>query len=138
MAAFRVEIIASNRIFFSGRVQCVVLPGLDGEIAVLAHHEEMIVAVRMGEARFQLEDGTWKKAVFGSGLAEVANNRMKVLVVTAEYPEEIDAARARAAYENAQEAMRQHKSMLEYHQSKMQMARAMARLRQVGKTSIND
>lgn len=130
---FRAEIIASNRIFFQGKMQSIILPALDGELAIMANHEAMILAVKTGEIRFQLEDGTWKSAVVGAGQADFSHNRFLLLVSTAEYPEEIDVERAKASYERARESMRQQQSMMEYHRSKMAMARALARLREADK-----
>ena len=48
--------------------------------------------------RFQPE-GTdnWEYAVVGMGFVEIVNNRVTLLVETAERPEEIDVARAREA-----------------------------------------
>ena len=131
---FRADIISASRVFFRGKIQCIIIPALDGKLAIMANHQEMIIAVQTGEIRFQLEDGTWKSAAVGTGQAEISHNRFILLVSTAEYPEEIDVARAKASYERAQEAMRQQQSMLEYHRSKMAMARAMARLREADRT----
>ena len=63
---------------------------------------------RQGEMRFQPE-GTdnWEYAVVGMGFVEIVNNRVTLLVETAERPEEIDVARAREAKERAEEQMRQ-------------------------------
>ena len=58
MADFHVKIISSNRTFYEGVCHCLILPAVDGEMAVMAHHESEIVAVKAGEMRFQAtEDG---------------------------------------------------------------------------------
>ena len=54
---------------------------------------------------------------------------MLVLVETAERPEEIDEARARAAEEEAREAMLQKKSYQEYRIAEIQLERELARLK---------
>ena len=53
MADFHVKIISSNRTFYEGVCHCLILPAVDGEMAVMAHHESEIVAVKAGEMRFQ-------------------------------------------------------------------------------------
>ena len=64
MADFHVKIISSNRTFYEGVCHCLILPAVDGEMAVMAHHESEIVAVKAGEMRFQVtEDGPWEAAV---------------------------------------------------------------------------
>ena len=100
MADFHVKIISSNRTFYEGVCHCLILPAVDGEMAVMAHHESEIVAVKAGEMRFQTtEDGPWEAAVVGQGFCEIANNRVMLLADTIEKPEEIDRIRAQEALE---------------------------------------
>ena len=102
----------------------------DGQKEILAHHEDMVIAIDDGEMRFQPE-GTdnWEYAVVGMGFVEIVNNRVTLLVETAERPEEIDVARAREAKERAEEQMRQKQSIREYYHSRASLSRAMARLK---------
>ena len=51
MAEFHLRIVASDKVFYSGMTEIVILPGLDGEYAFMAKHEEMVVAVRPGESK---------------------------------------------------------------------------------------
>ena len=48
MNTFYLRVISSNKIFFDGRAEKIVLPLEDGEKAVLAHHENMVIATRSG------------------------------------------------------------------------------------------
>lgn len=100
----------------------------DGSMGIMAHHEDMVMAITEGPMRIQTEDGTWIEAVSGIGHVRVAYNRVTIIVDTVERPEEIDARRAQEALERAEEAMRQKQSIQEYHMSQANMARAMARL----------
>lgn len=131
MAAFSTKIITSDRVFFDGRVEIIIVPGLRGEKAFMAHHEEMVIALRPGEIRFKTEDGKWQTAINGYGVASCANNRLQVIVESAEYPEDIDEARAKLAQERAMEEMRQKQSIQEYRCSQASLARAINRLRHV-------
>ena len=56
MADFHVKIISSNRTFYEGVCHCLILPAVDGEMAVMAHHESEIVAVKAVEGVFD-----WKE-----------------------------------------------------------------------------
>lgn len=104
MADFHVKIISSNRTFYEGVCHCLILPAVDGEMAVMAHHESEIVAVKAGEMRFQAtEDGPWEAAVVGQGFCEIANNRVMLLADTIEKPEEIDRIPAQEALERAKD-----------------------------------
>ena len=116
MSKFYLKVISSNRIFYEGFCTCLIIPSVDGEKAIMAHHEEVIVAVDNGEMRMQKEEGgEWNYAVLGKGFCMVANNRVTVLADTVERPEEVDANRAKEALERAQERLRQKQSIQEYH-----------------------
>ena len=121
---FSLKIISANRVFFTGRCQSVIVPGYDGQKEVLAHHENMVIAVNEGEMRFlPEEESEWQYAVVGIGFIEIINNRVTLLV------EEIDIARAQEAKERALEKIRQKQSIQEYYHTQASLSRAMARLR---------
>ena len=128
--SFYLKIIAANRVFYSGRCRSIIVPEYDGQKEILAHHEDMVIAVNDGEMRFQPEGSdNWEYAVVGIGFVEIVNNRVTLLVESAERPEEIDVARAREAKERAEEQMRQKQSIHEYYHSRASLARAMAILK---------
>ena len=134
MSKFYLKVISSNRIFYEGFCTCLIIPSVDGEKAIMAHHEEVIVAVDNGEMRMQKEEGgEWSYAVLGKGFCMVANNRVTVLADTVERPEEVDANRAKEALESAQERLRQKQSIQEYHMTQAAMARALTRLKETEK-----
>ena len=129
MDTFGLRIIASDKVFFNGRCKKLTIPAPDGEKGVLAHHENMVFPVEVGELRILEEDGNTILGVTGTGFAQMINNRATVIVDTCEYPEEIDLRRAQEAKERAEEQLRQKQSIEEYHRSKASLARAMARLK---------
>ena len=134
MSKFFVKIISSNRIFYEGFCHCLIIPAVDGEQAIMAHHEETIIAVQNGEMRMQKEEGgEWTYAVLGKGFCMAANNRVTVLADTVERPEEVDVNRAKEALERAQERLRQKQSIQEYHTTQAAMARALTRLKETEK-----
>lgn len=128
MNTFELKVIAINRMFFCGKCKQVIVSAADGSIGIMAHHENAVIALVEGGIRIQTVDGEWVEAVTGIGHVQIAYNRVSVIVDFAEKPEEIDERRAREALERAQEAMRQKQSIQEYHMSKANIARAMARL----------
>ena len=134
MSKFYVKIISSNRIFYEGFCHCLIIPAVDGEQAIMAHHEETIIAVQNGEMRMQKEEGgEWSYAVLGKGFCMATNNRVTVLADTVERPEEVDVNRAKEALERAQERLRQKQSIQEYHTTQAALARALTRLKETEK-----
>ena len=68
-------------------------------------------------------------AVVGEGFVQIVNNRVTLLVATAEKPEDIDRRRAEEARERAEEQLRQSKSIQEHSHFEASLARSLARLR---------
>ena len=137
MDTFGLKIISSDRVFYEGRCRKMIVPVPDGGgMEILPHHENMVIAVVIGEAMLQFEEGEWVNLAVGTGFLEIVNNRVTMLVQTAEKPEDIDRVRAEAALERAKEQLRQKQSIQEYHVSQASMARAMLRLKEAGKYEV--
>ncbi len=129
-AEFHLEVLASDRVFYAGPCENVTIPALDGELGILAGHSELVTAIDPGLVRFQVPgEPEQRVGAVGAGFAHVNRDRVWILVETAERPEEIDENRARRAYEEAQEELRQRKSMQEYQMTQRNLARAMNRLK---------
>lgn len=133
MNTFSLKIIACDKVFYDGEAEIVIFPGYDGEMAVMANHEQMTASIEIGEIRFRTSDGNWMEAVTSMGLITVAYNKVDILVYSAEKPEEIDAFRAEAALERAKEQLQEKQSIMEYHISQASLSRAMARLKYSGR-----
>lgn len=121
MKTFWLKVIASDAWRIMTMPEGVVPAADGGQMGILADHENMVIAIEVGEAKMQLEDGTWETLAVGTGFLEVVNNRVTMLVQTAEKPEEIDARRAEERREVMEEKLRQkpeypgilsHKSIL--------------------------
>ena len=129
MNTFSLKVIASDKVFFDGKCGIIIVPALDGEQAIMSHHEDMVIATREGEVRFkEKEEDDWTKAVVGVGCVYISHNRVIMLVDTAERPEDIDRLRAQHAADAAKEAILQKRSIREYREAHLTLARAIARL----------
>ncbi len=129
MNTFGLKIIASDGVFYEGRCQKLIIPAADGEQGILPNHENMVIAIQVGIARMDTGEGGWTDIAVGMGFAEIVNNRVTLIVDTAERPEDIDVRRAREQRERAEEQMRQKQSTQEYYHTQASLARAMNRLR---------
>lgn len=130
MTNFALEIYTPTRTFFSGEVESLIMPILDGAYGVESGHEPVTTAIESGELRYKV-NGEWHVAAVTRGFAEVKPDRTILLVSAAERPEEIDVRRVEAAVERAQERLRQKASIQEYYSAQAALARAMARLKAV-------
>ncbi|WP_026523626.1 ATP synthase F1 subunit epsilon [Butyrivibrio sp. MB2005] len=126
---FNLQVMSINGIFYNGRAAEIILPCIDGEYAILPEHEELVLAIYNGKMTIRDEIGDKIDCIVGVGSAQIANNRVIVIVDTVEKPEDIDRNRARRALERAEEEMRQNKSIKEYYTAQAAMARALTRLK---------
>ena len=134
MKLFNLRILSCNRVFYEGQCRMLVFPSFDGEMAIMAGHEQMSTAIEVGTIRFQTPEGVWQQAIVSDGLLKVEKSRVTVLVYSAEKPEEIDAFLAEEELEKAKEQLSQKQSIVEYQISRANLAHAMARLRGASRT----
>jgi F-type H+-transporting ATPase subunit epsilon len=113
--------------FFSGDVEAVTVPAPDGRLTVLAHHTPLISPLAVGTISIK-QNGEWSDCINSEGFMEVRHDGVQAFVQACERPDEIDASRAEQALRRAEEYLRQKRSLAEYNQSKIALARAMARL----------
>ncbi len=90
-------------------------------------------AVCAGELRFETAEGEHRRAAVAPGLFKIEDGRVLLLVDAAERPEDIDVNRALRAREEAEEQLRQKRSMAEYQLAQGNLARALNRLRVSGR-----
>ncbi|MCQ2459787.1 MAG: ATP synthase F1 subunit epsilon [Ruminococcus sp.] len=125
---FHLEIIATDRVFFQGEVEHLVVTAIDGLLGIMAGHEPLVTCLPTGELKY-LVDGEWKYAAISEGFIEVMPESSIILAETCELPEEIDIKRAEEARERAREMLRQKQSIKEYYQTQAALNRAMNRLK---------
>ena len=132
-ATFQLDVLAASVPFFRGKCVSAVLPTDDGEYGVLAGHCNTVGAVCAGELRFETEAGETRRAAVAPGLFKIDGDRVLLLVDAAERPEDMDVNRALRAREEAEEALRQKRSMAEDQLAQGNLARALNRLRVSGR-----
>ena len=127
---FNLKIFTPEREFFDDDVEAVSAFAPDGNVMILADHTPFIMPVSVGIIRIK-KDGKWEDSANSEGFMEVHHGGVLIFVQACEHPDEIDTRRAEEARQRANERLRQKQSMSEYKQSKIALARAMARL-QIG------
>ncbi|MCB0091033.1 MAG: F0F1 ATP synthase subunit epsilon [Caldilineaceae bacterium] len=99
-----VEIVAPDKTLFSGDVQMVTLPGLDGQMGVMGGHAPLLTTLGIGEIVLHGANETEFLAVSG-GVVEVRPNKVTILADVAEAADEIDEERAQEALARAQQSL---------------------------------
>lgn len=75
----KLEIITPDKTIFSGEVQLVQLPGLDGLFEILNNHAPMIAALGKGRVKIENEDRKLQYFEINGGVLEVLDNKVLVL-----------------------------------------------------------
>lgn len=132
-APFHLDILAASVPFYRGECVSLVVPTTDGEFGILANHSNAVGAVCAGKLRFETAEGEYRRAAVAPGLFKIEDGRVLLLVDAAERPEDIDVNRALRAREEAEEQLRQKRSMAEYQLAQGNLARALNRLRVSGR-----
>jgi F-type H+-transporting ATPase subunit epsilon len=127
----RVEVVSPEKTLFSGEATQVITRTLSGEIAFLAGHAPFLGALAENHTRIYLADGTIQDVAVHRGFVEVSHDTVSILSDPAELGAEIDVARARAAKERAEEAVRRGDD----EDAPSALNRANARLNAAGATS---
>ena len=121
------RIITPDTVAFDEAVDSVVLPGLDGQLGVLARHATMVTALDMGELRYK-QGGTEHHMFVSGGFAEVRDNTLRVVTEAGEHVRDIDAERARKAEERARQRISEGDEELDQVRAEASLRRAIARL----------
>jgi len=108
MPGLKLEVVTAEREVFSGEVDSLLAPGVEGELGILPRHAPLVAMLQAGELRFRRADEETNLAI-GGGFLEVANNRVIVLADSAERADEIDLARAQEAQERARTLLAERK-----------------------------
>jgi F-type H+-transporting ATPase subunit epsilon len=93
MATFHFDLVSPEKLAFSGEVDQVDIPGVEGDFGVLAGHAPVVAAIRPGILTVTTRGGTREKIIVLGGLAEVSEKGLTVLADVATSIEELDRAR---------------------------------------------
>ncbi len=102
MSTFQLDIVSAERHVSSDQVEVLVVPGAEGEMAILPSHSPLLTVLKPGEIRI-VKDGEDSFIAVSGGFMEVMPEKVTILADTAERLEEIDIERAEAALKAAQE-----------------------------------
>ena len=125
---FHLEIIATDRIFYSGDCEHLVITAIDGLIGIMYGHEPLVTSLPTGELKY-MADGQWHYAAISEGFIQVMPESSIILADSCELPEEIDIKRAEEARIRAEEKLKQKQSIMEYYHTQTALNRAMNRLK---------
>lgn len=97
----KVELVTPYKKVLSEEVDEITATGALGEFGVLPGHAPFLTSLKIGELAYK-QNGTMHHLALNWGYFEVENDKVTVLVETAERADEIDLERAKAALGRAE------------------------------------
>ena len=92
MATFHFDLVSPEKLAFSGEVDQVDVPGIEGDFGVLAGHAPVVAVIRPGILTIT-SGGSQQKIVVLGGLAEVSESGLTVLADVATSVADLDRAK---------------------------------------------
>ncbi len=109
MATLHVDVVSAEESIFSGEATFVALPGESGDLGILPGHTPLISRIRPGTLKIKLAGGGEENIFVAGGILEVQPGMVTVLSDTAIRAADLDEAKAVAARQRAEEALRNTK-----------------------------
>lgn len=124
---FELKIIEPDGMFFEGQATFLEFASVMGEMGVYANHIPLTTILAPGVVKIH-NDGQVQKAAVMGGFIEIQKDRITVMAENAEWPEEIDVERAKAAKKRAEERLQKKDAGLDTARAEAALKRAMARI----------
>ena len=77
---FHLTIANVGQNLFDGEAVSVTVPGAEGVLTVLAHHEAFVTPLKPGKIEVHTEEGTQTFELAENGILEVSNNQATVII----------------------------------------------------------
>ncbi len=127
---FQVSIITPDRTFFDGETDMLVVKGTEGYFGVMDDYQPSVVPLAIGSLKIKNNDGSYSVAASGSGLFTLRKSKVRVLLDSAEWIDEIDLERAKKAKERAEQRLNTpNREDIDYRRAKASLDRAVNRIK---------
>lgn len=123
----RLRIITPEQIKVDEDANMVIMRCTTGDMGILPGHMAYSAALDYGILRILDDDIERKIAVYG-GLASIRNDVLTILTNDAEWPEDIDRARAEADREHAERRIQERTDDIEIQQDQVLLRRALVQI----------
>ncbi len=134
LSTFLLEIVTPERLVYSEQVDSITARGIEGELGILPGHIPMVTPLQI--APIYIKNGKENKRVaIGGGFIEVRKDKVVVLAESAEFPENIDVDRARAAKERAERRLssQSNQDHFDHRRAEIALQKAVNRINVYGK-----
>ncbi|MDP2787871.1 MAG: F0F1 ATP synthase subunit epsilon [Pseudomonadota bacterium] len=129
-----VDIVSAEASIYSGLAEYLVAPAEMGEVGVYPRHTPLLTRLKPGSVRIKSPDKAEEELIYVSGgILEVQPGVVTILSDTAVRGADLDEARALEAKRQAEEAMKNRTSLMDYAYAEAELAEAVAQLAAIQK-----
>ncbi len=122
------EIITPEKVVYKDEVDEVIIPTVNGEIAVLPHHVNLLSQIIPGELIIKKGDKTESIAITG-GFLDVNKNGVNILADYAIKAGDIETAKAKEAQERAERLMKEKTTDKDFKIAEAELRKAILQLK---------
>ncbi|MCX7189249.1 MAG: hypothetical protein RLZZ541_782 [Pseudomonadota bacterium] len=127
-----IDVVSAEASIFSGEAEFVVAPASAGEVGIYPNHAPMISTIKPGALRIKQANEASEVLIYLSGgLLEVQPGIITVLADTAVRGHDLDEAKAMAAKEAAEEALKNRTSDVNYAAAQAELSEALAQIQTI-------
>jgi len=101
----KLDMVTPYKKVLSEEVDEIIAPGVAGELGFLPGHTPLLTTLKIGELTYRKGSSVYHVAL-NWGYVEIEDDKVTVLAETAEPADEIDLARAKAAFGRAEDALK--------------------------------
>lgn len=125
---FKVEIITPDRVFHTGEATMIEFNTAAGELGVYKKHIPLTTVLAPGIVTIHNDGEEDIVAAVHSGFAEILPDKVTLLAEIAEWPDEIDKARAEAARQRAEERLAHRTEAIDIKRAEFALRKALVRI----------
>jgi F-type H+-transporting ATPase subunit epsilon len=130
--SIHIDVVSAEENIFSGDAEFVIAPASQGEVGIYPNHAPLITTIKPGALRVKIAGEEEEQIIFISGgILEVQPSVITVLADTATRGHDLDEAKAIAAKEAAEEAMRNKTSDMDYAAAQAELSEALAQIQTI-------
>lgn len=126
---FHIDVVSSAAAIYSGLVQSVTVPTLQGEIAIYARHAPLLAICRAGQLKLEYQTAEQEFLYIDGGMLEVHPKGVTLLADTAIRARDIDEASAEKVKQAALRTIAQHDENCDCAQSYAELLNSLAMLK---------
>ena len=130
---FNLEIVTPEELLFTGEVNAVIVPGVEGYLGVLPGHAPLLTELQTGII-IHYRDSEEIRIFCSGGFLEVLEDQVSILVDEATLADHIDIEEAKNIREKSEKALSSLKQEVDYIETMQIWRKALAQLEAAEKT----